>query len=132
MQLRRPVPGGQAVVEMALVLPILLMTVFGTLDFGRAIYAHSTLASAVREGARRAVIPTVPGTVIVNTVVNRAAAIHVAPGDVIVTGSRAPGSTVVVAASCIFEPATPLIAELILGALGEPLRLHAQTSMTVE
>ncbi len=43
---------GQALVEFALVLPLFLLIVFGTIDVGRFVYAHSTLSQAAREGAR--------------------------------------------------------------------------------
>lgn len=43
---------GAAVVEFALVLPILLFIVFGIIDFGRAFYTLNNIVSAVREGAR--------------------------------------------------------------------------------
>lgn len=43
---------GQALVEFALTSLIFLVIVFGTLDFGRAIYQYSQLHNAVREGAR--------------------------------------------------------------------------------
>ena len=44
--------GGQATVEFALCLTVFLMIVFGTVDFGRAIFLKSELDNAVREGAR--------------------------------------------------------------------------------
>src|SRR6185312_10757110 len=43
---------GQSMVEFALVLPIFLMLVFGTVDLGRAIFYQSLLNEAVRDGAR--------------------------------------------------------------------------------
>lgn len=43
-----------ALVEFAIVLPILLIIVFGIVDFGRALYTANNLTSAVREGARLA------------------------------------------------------------------------------
>lgn len=45
---------GQALVEFALVLPLLLLIVFGVLDLGRAFYVSVVLANAAREGARYA------------------------------------------------------------------------------
>jgi len=45
---------GAALVEFAIVLPILLLLVFGVVDFGRALYTVNNLTSAVREGARLA------------------------------------------------------------------------------
>lgn len=43
---------GAAAVEMALVLPFLLVLVCGTIDFGRAYNAKVTLTHASREGVR--------------------------------------------------------------------------------
>jgi Flp pilus assembly protein TadG len=43
---------GAAAVELALVLPILLVVVFGIVDFGRAYNAKVSLTQAAREGAR--------------------------------------------------------------------------------
>jgi TadE-like protein len=42
-------------VEFALIAPILLILVFGIVDFGRAIYTYTTLNQAVNEGARTAI-----------------------------------------------------------------------------
>jgi Flp pilus assembly protein TadG len=43
---------GQALIEFALILPIFLMIVFGTLDIGRIVFLKAELENAVREGAR--------------------------------------------------------------------------------
>lgn len=43
---------GAAMVEMALVLPILVLLVFGIIEFGRAYNAQITLTHAAREGVR--------------------------------------------------------------------------------
>lgn len=45
---------GQATVEFAIVSIFLLLTVLGTIDFGRAIFLKSELEAAVREAAREA------------------------------------------------------------------------------
>ena len=47
---------GQSVIEMALVLPLLLLVVFGITEFGRAWMAMNVLTSAAREGCRLAVV----------------------------------------------------------------------------
>jgi Flp pilus assembly protein TadG len=43
-------------VEFALLLPLLLLLVFGIIDFGRALNAQITLTQAAREGARLAAL----------------------------------------------------------------------------
>jgi Flp pilus assembly protein TadG len=43
---------GAAVVEFALILPVLVLFVFGIVEFGRAYSARIELTAAVREGAR--------------------------------------------------------------------------------
>lgn len=55
---RRPVRGdaGQALVEFALVVPILLLLLLGIVDFARAWNVYQVLTDAAREGARTAVI----------------------------------------------------------------------------
>jgi hypothetical protein len=49
---RRRDDRGAVVVEFALVLPVLVLFVFGIIEFGRAYNARIELTSAVREGAR--------------------------------------------------------------------------------
>lgn len=43
---------GAVAVEFALLLPLLLLIIFGLIDFGRALNAQITLTQAAREGAR--------------------------------------------------------------------------------
>lgn len=52
---------GQAVVEFALIVPVLMLLVVGIFEFGRAWNAHQAVTDAAREGARIAVIadPTI-------------------------------------------------------------------------
>jgi len=46
--------GGQSIVEMAFVLPVLLLVLFGVIEFGYVIYAYSTISQAARNGAEAA------------------------------------------------------------------------------
>lgn len=45
---------GQSMVEMALVLPVLLLLLVGVLDFGRTVYSYAHLHMAAQEGVRKA------------------------------------------------------------------------------
>jgi Flp pilus assembly protein TadG len=47
---------GAAAVEFALVLPLLLLIIFGIVDFGRMLNAKILISEAAREGARAAAI----------------------------------------------------------------------------
>jgi Flp pilus assembly protein TadG len=47
---------GQALVEFAFVLPILILLMVGIFDFGRAVYAFNTVNNAAREGVRLAIV----------------------------------------------------------------------------
>jgi Flp pilus assembly protein TadG len=54
---------GAAAVELALLLPFLLLLVFGIIDFGRALHAQITLTQAAREGVRLAALEKPAGDV---------------------------------------------------------------------
>jgi Flp pilus assembly protein TadG len=43
---------GQALVEMALVLPILIILIFGSIEIGRICFVHITINNAARAGVR--------------------------------------------------------------------------------
>lgn len=47
---------GAAVVEFAVILPLLLLVVFGIVEFGFIFYNQALLTNASREGARRAIV----------------------------------------------------------------------------
>lgn len=49
---RRDQDRGAAMVEFALVLPILLLLVFGIIEFGRAYNVQTSITAAARQGAR--------------------------------------------------------------------------------
>ncbi|HET7456669.1 MAG TPA: TadE/TadG family type IV pilus assembly protein [Gemmatimonadaceae bacterium] len=47
---------GAAMVEFAIVLPVLVVLVLAIIDFGRLLFLYNNLANAVREGARFAAV----------------------------------------------------------------------------
>jgi Flp pilus assembly protein TadG len=48
--------GGQAMVEFALVIPLLVLVLMGIVDLGQGVYAYNVVASGAREGARFGVL----------------------------------------------------------------------------
>ena len=63
----------QSMVEFALVAPLLLVLIFGIVDFGRVIYVYITINQAVNEGARAAISdsPLLPTNTDVENAVKR-------------------------------------------------------------
>jgi Flp pilus assembly protein TadG len=49
---RRTLESGQTLAEFALVVPLLLLLVFGTIEFGRVLNAYIVVTNGAREGAR--------------------------------------------------------------------------------
>ena len=52
----------QSLVEFALIVPMLLILVFGVIDFGMGLRAYISVAAATREGGRYGTVGNPPGT----------------------------------------------------------------------
>jgi hypothetical protein len=127
---------GQTMVEFALILPVLLMTMYGVMEFGRLLFIFVTTASATREAARYAAavgINVDTGFPYYNDCAGiRAAAQRVGilagiqDSDVIIQYDRGPGTTpysscpapgsgpelgdrIVVSVTGHFEPIVPIV-----------------------
>jgi hypothetical protein len=63
----------QSLVEFAIIAPVLLLLLFGIVDFGRVIYVYATINQAVNEGARTAIrdSPVLPSNADVESAVKR-------------------------------------------------------------
>ncbi len=147
---RRRGDGGQSLVEFALILPVLLIVVFGIIDFAMGMRSYVALANATREGARFAAIGAVFGTqadcgVTNTTVVGRVCAaaeglaksriaVETNPATVYPNG-MAPGNSVVVKATYEYRFITPLGAIVDFfsgGSLGTSITLRSETDMRLE
>ena len=129
-QSNRPEPGtfgtrrrrtsGQALAEFAISLPIILLVVGITVDFGRAYYYDLSLRDAAFAAARYAGMnPLVDAPI-------KSAAVNAAPSGVLTTsnvtittpvvtgcdGSRASGCPLKISVSYVFSPMTPVITAL--------------------
>lgn len=74
---------GAAMVEFAIVSPLLLLLMLATFEFGRMISQYNTLTKAVRDGARYAASTAAGGT---TGIVNITSSIQSAVTNLVVTG----------------------------------------------
>ncbi|MCO8269831.1 pilus assembly protein [Actinoplanes sp. TRM 88003] len=105
---RRPARGeeGTAAVEAALVLPLILLILFGIVDFGRALQQQALLVAAVREGARTAALNGTSGTV--QTKVQGIAGTDAAVTTTLCTGGSSTTADATVTATQPFTALTPV------------------------
>ncbi len=83
---------GAAVVELAIVAPILLMIVFGVVEFGRAMMVSHVLTTVARNGARKAILDDATNANVSDLVKNRCSEmLNVDSASVGVTISIEPG-----------------------------------------
>ena len=120
---------GQAMVEMALILPILLLLVFGMIDFGRVFNGYLVATAASREGARVAILSSGNDNSIETAV--RAASSTLDQTKLTVTttpATRVSGDPVTVSVTYNIDIITPLINTFLMN----PLPINCQTTMRVE
>ena len=137
---------GVAIIEFAIVLPVLLMLIMGTAEFGRAFLQYNELTKSLRDGSRYVAAKAVKGStgvVLLNANVITQTRNLVTYGNIAGTGTPllpglvpgnvtvvagAPGSVVVSAAYSY----VPLFASLPLfqfGSLGMARTLSAAVTM---
>jgi Flp pilus assembly protein TadG len=90
--------GGAAAVELALILPILILLLFGIFEFGRAYNTQISLSGAAREGARVMAITNDAGTA-TNATIAAAPSVNPAPSVGINPSPCSAGATVTVTAT---------------------------------
>lgn len=120
---------GQSLVEFALMLPLLIVILFGIIDFGRVFNAYLTINHASREAARAASIGK-DDTTIKNTAVNDAANISLTADQVGInfpTGDRSSGNDAKITITYPITFLTPVIGNIV-----GPIKLKATTIMRVE
>ncbi len=109
---------GQALVEFALIIPILLVIVMGILDFARAYNVNQVVTNSSREGARVAILSASTGTNVTTTVNTYIASANL-PGCVTAGGNwgggGVSGGATTVTVTCNF---TTLTGTLIPGWSG--------------
>jgi Flp pilus assembly protein TadG len=132
---------GQAMVEFALFLPILLVLLFGVVEIGMMISDQIALVHAAHDGARAG---SAPGC---NLDTNCEIAAAVAQANAALSGINQCATTnasaqvlgsnpqqIVVTVQCTYQAFTPLggLLSMIGGAFNQQLTLSASTNMRVE
>lgn len=121
---------GQSIVELAIVLPILLIILMGIFEFGRVMNAYMVITNASREGARLASVGESYSTVIekIETStypldVNKLQ-INISPSEL----SKSRGDSVKVNITYDIDIIIPVIQNLV----PNPMHLESQTTMRIE
>lgn len=121
---------GQALVEMALVLPLFLLLLFGVVEMGRIGYAYITVSNAARAGGRAATIGATDSE-ITSSVQNAATSLDQASLTIIITPTqvlRVSGQGVKVQVTYPVQLVIPLISNVI----PNPVVVTADITMRLE
>ncbi len=121
---------GQAMVEMALLLPILLLLFMGIFEFGRVMNAYLVVNNAAREGARSIALGGTT-TQIVDSVESAFSSLDTTRMTVAISpdeGSRDRGDMMLVTVSYDIDLVTPIVSVL----LSNPYHIEITTSMRKE
>ncbi len=111
---------GQTMVEFALTLMILLLLIFGMIDFGRAVYTASIVQWAAQQGARAGIVdPTTVEAVIDSKLV------ALDPARATITVTEGSNNMVTVSINYHFEFVAPIVAQIV----GNGIDLHGSASM---
>jgi Flp pilus assembly protein TadG len=127
---------GAVAAEFALLLPVLLTVLFGTIEFGMIMYSREVITNASREGARAGIVQTFPkpsGGDIESIATTYLTGTGINPANVIITVTGAGGAspaTLTVATTYNYPWLIPYIPSLL--QLPSPLPLIGQTVMRHE
>ena len=137
---------GQALVEFALVIPLLIFMFIAFIDLGRAIFFYAELSNAVREGTRYAIVHSTCAdgaeSAIINVVSHYSASLNPADMTVVITPSLTPDHSktppscpviddmkVTVSGRYIYRPITPGLQALLGPSNVISLEAHSTASV---
>lgn len=121
---------GQAMVELAIILPILLLIVMGIIEFGFMINSYLTISNISREGARAAIVGNSYSD-IENLIINCSPNLDSSKLNISISPSqesRKSGDTLTVYIIYNYELTVPIISSIF----NDTVVLNAQTSMRIE
>ncbi|WP_422444893.1 TadE family protein [Thermoanaerobacterium sp. DL9XJH110] len=123
---------GQAMVELALILPVIVLILFGILEFGRIFYSYIVITYAAREGARAGAVGKTDAEIIARVreaaplpeADTRLHIVKLEPGE----ADRMPGLPFTVEVAYDADLITPLFDSL----LPDPVILKSRATMRIE
>lgn len=122
---------GQSLVELAIILPVLILILVGIMDLGRVFYAQIVITNAAREGARYGSMYPMDIAGIKARAIAEAqgTGIQIDPDHVQVSGTATPGEPLTVTVTYRFAAITTLIGGLWGGG---NLTLQGQATMVIQ
>ncbi|MBO8137542.1 MAG: pilus assembly protein [Desulfotomaculum sp.] len=123
---------GQSMVEFALLLPLIIILLFGILEFGRVFHSYLVITSAAREGARIGAVGRPDSEIIAR--IREAAPLPDADSKLKITrlepnqDARTPGLPLTVEVTYDVDLITPLFSDI----LPNPITLRAESTMRLE
>ena len=127
---------GQGLAELALILPLLLTILLGTLDLGRAFYTYIALTNAAREAARYAAVNDSSASITQaqNELESSGTDVSGCVSGTLTyaaSGGGARGSDYTVNVSCQFRLITPFISAIV-GAIGNQITITSTATFTLD
>jgi len=131
---------GNAVLDMAFVLPILLMLTFGAVEYGYALFIKHSLQAAAREGARAAIVAGATAADVQKAVDDSMLACGFAqteytrPPTIIPAGwaTSSAGTTITVTVQTTWATAGISLLPTAMGGIGPTKQLTGATTMRKE
>jgi Flp pilus assembly protein TadG len=123
---------GQSIVELALILPIIIIILFGIIEFGRIFYSYIVITNAAREGARLGSVGK--SDIEITEKIKQTAPLPQSEQKLKITrlepseASRSPGLPLTVEVSYDVDIITPFFSSFI----PNPFTLRAQAVMRIE
>ncbi|ERI91501.1 TadE-like protein [Clostridiales bacterium oral taxon 876 str. F0540] len=121
---------GQALVEFAIILPILLLLIMGIVQFGMMINSYLSIQYASREGARAGIVGSTDAE-IKNLIIANSQSLDASKITVTITpdfANRKSGDALTVKLSYSYNLTVPIISSMFKNSV----LLNAQTSMRIE
>jgi Flp pilus assembly protein TadG len=120
---------GQSVVEMALLLPVLLLILLGIIEFGRIYGAYMVINNAARDGARMGSVGSTSAQ-IQTAVINNTGSLNAANISVVVSKSGTGGRGDAVTVTIGYD--IPIMAPFLGIVVDNPMHLEADMTMRIE